>query len=331
MARLGSAGLSHDPLFNQIGCKQTGNTVMTKDRHPSKVEISQERTLFWVLNIDGVDLAVVALVAVATGSLTLMADAARVFLTLLVGYFSLWIMHRKHRNRFGWLEFGSGKLERISWCVFGLAMIFGALLIAGQVANTFLSDMARPTSLERSVAAITRSVNLLINTIGCLSILALLRARAADVLRSQFHARSTMLGCSIVVQTTLTLSALSQTVNAGYIWDVVGAIFVIGLMLYSGWKMIARGLPDLLDAPVAEADLSPFKLALRKSFSSQEIREIKSRRSSDTIFVEITLCAEKVVQRGSISQRIDDLTDQLERVKEKFDVTLVAHSGGENR
>ncbi|MGI9364683.1 MAG: cation transporter [Rhizobiaceae bacterium] len=299
---------------------------MHEHKQPTRADIRQEKVLFWVLNVDGIDMVLVTAIALATGSLTLIADALRTCLSLTVGYFSLWILYRKHRNRLEWFEFGSGKLERMVWCTFGLAMLIGAIVIFGQVVSSLFNEMARPSPMDRSIAAITRSSNLLINVLGWLSILFILRKKHSDVFVAQFYARSTMMGCSIFLQITLTLAALSQTAIAGFLWDVIGAMFVVGIMFYSGVRMIARGLPDLMDAPVREADLKPVKSLLRNTFSSNEIRAIRARRSADTIFLEVTLCQEAVELTRTFPRRVDELQSQLEQLNGRFDITLVGQT-----
>ncbi|MGI9364684.1 MAG: cation transporter [Rhizobiaceae bacterium] len=297
--------------------------AVTESWQPSTDEISQERCLFWILTAEAISISILAVFAVVTGSLTLAGAVLRASLAVLSGYCSLWVLRRKHRHRFGWLEFGSGKLERLLSGVYGAVMFAFAVFLTSMIINAILNYGAQPTPVDRAVAAIARSLNLLVITIGFIATYYVARKTRSQILATQLQVMSVMLICTFLVQITLTFSAMAENPAAAFGWDIAGALFVAVLMFRAGAKMVVASLPDLLDASVSEAELKEAKSLVMQFFRPHEISSMQSRRSGVLVMLEVELYQSALSAADAGLTKINLLRDGLKRLDRKVEVSVM--------
>ena len=112
-------------------------------RTPSAGERAKERAFLLTVSADTVITLMLVLVAIASGSLTMLGEAIRGALMLTVVYYTLWLLRAVHRGRLKEFEFGTGKVEQFAWVIVGLSLVFGALWLAQRVFHT-VARSARP-------------------------------------------------------------------------------------------------------------------------------------------------------------------------------------------
>ena len=133
---------------------------------------------------------------------------------------------------------------------------------------------------------------------------------------------------NIVVLFTLVLAILC----AGYPWavyiDPVASFFVIGLLLQSGYGMISKSLPDLLDRTLEEELQLVVMKELAEHFSLYEqLHGIRLRRSGGNIYIEIFLEFEGEMKMCDVQNVIDRITLSLEEKIPKSSVNIIPTSG----
>ena len=103
------------------------------------------------------DLAIVALqttFALTTLSLTLLSEAIRVGLMLVIEFYALFVLRALHRKRLQKFRFGIGKVEQMCDLAIGTALLFSGFWIANQVIDTLLFTHTAATPLGLATAAV---------------------------------------------------------------------------------------------------------------------------------------------------------------------------------
>lgn len=144
---------------------------------------------------------------------------------------------------------------------------------------------------------------------------------------AQLAARRVKLISSGVVQVLLTVSAVfSDPVISGTA-DVLGSLFVVGIMGYASWQMLRGGLPDLLDRTVEESVQQSINRALVRHFDDYErLDRVRSRRSGKTVFVEVALSFPSSLTLAELDQRVFSIKQTLEGSIERADVSVLVSS-----
>jgi divalent metal cation (Fe/Co/Zn/Cd) transporter len=106
---------------------------------------AEERSLRFALVADGLILALLVVVGVVGGSLTITAEAIRGILMALIELFAFLVMRRIHRGVLADLEFGTGKLEQIANLAIGFGMLGGSVWIVSKVFAIIAGERALGT------------------------------------------------------------------------------------------------------------------------------------------------------------------------------------------
>ena len=293
-------------------------------RTPSTEERAKERSVLYSSLADVGIIFLQIVFAIITGSLTLLSEVVRGILMLAVEFYSLWLLGAVHRDRLRHFKFGIGKVEQFVWLLIGTGLFLSGLWVASKVVDSVFSTELAPTPLGLAFAAIVNAINFLINGLSFYAMYAATRENDSDIFRAQLKARGVKLGNSLFLQTTLTIGALASDPVIALMLDAIGAAFVSALMVVSGISMIARSLPDLLDAPVGEALESQLTEALAgTSHSTNDLMGIRTRRSGQYPHVEIIVSPTSHKSVGRLQKRIDEIRRALQEVGEGIDLSIV--------
>ncbi len=294
-------------------------------RQPTRLEISQERSVLWLALIDTAIVSAFIVFAISTGSLTLLSEAARILVVLVGTYFSLWVMFSIHRNWFHTFDYGLGKLEQFAWLILGVALMVSGIWIGSHVFAAIESNVPASSPLGLSLAAILNAINTLVNVIGWFAIYFAVRAKSSVALRAQLHARTTMVISSLFVQVTLTVAALAKDPSIALVLDAVGAIFVSLLMLKNGAQMVVQSLPDLLDAPVEDTTALLIEATVAQCLPAGQITSLRTRKSGSRIFAEVVVSKEMFPS----SQAMENCTEKIRRALKRHhsDFNVIVHLG----
>ena len=106
--------------------------------------------------------------------------------------------------------------------------------------------------------------------------------------------------------------------------DPVASFFIIGLLLYSGFRMIVSSLPDLLDQTLEEELQLVVVRELAEHFHEYEqLQNVKSRRSGGSIYVDIFLEFRGDLHMGEVQDTMDHMKLSLETKIPKSSVNII--------
>lgn len=298
-------------------------------REPSGEERAKESAFLYSNLADIGTNTLLVVVAVASGSLTMLSEAVRSWLMLSVSFYAFWVMRALHRDRLARFEYGVGKIERFVWVVVGLSLVIAALWLAQGVFATFFSSEPAASPLGLTMAALVNAINLLVNFIGWYAMHLAARSDPSGVFGAQLRARLTMLLSSLFLQGTLTVAALARDDAIALTLDALGAIFVVGLMLYRGLPMIAGALPDLLDAPASEELRALIRATSASVLPEDDIVSIRTRRSGPTTFAEVTVLNTAFASAAALRDTSSAIAAALHCEGADVDLVLVPRWEGE--
>ncbi|MCP4328424.1 MAG: cation transporter [Alphaproteobacteria bacterium] len=267
--------------------------------------------------------ALLILVAVLSGSLTILGEAARSTLMLVIGFYTYWLLISVHRGRLTRFEFGVAKIEQFVWLIVGLGLVVGGLWIAQNVVDTIFSGRPAASPLGLTLAAVTNAVNSLINVVGWYAMVSASRDDDSEVYRAELRARVTMMTSSLFLQVTLTVAALAKDDVIALFLDAAGATFVTYIMLFNGFSMIAKAVPHLLDAP-ASADLRELiRRSVAEVAGENNIVSIRTRRAGGTTFAEVAVLATALPSIAALTDTAAAVEAALAREGVAVDLAIV--------
>jgi divalent metal cation (Fe/Co/Zn/Cd) transporter len=302
-------------------------------RTPTRQEQAKERSFLYTSLADTVIVALLVIFALATGSLTLLGEAIRGVLMLTIQFYALWVLLALHRDRLARFQYGLGKMEQFVWVVIALGLLVSGLWVARTVIETIFTAQTAASPLGLTWAAIVNAINTLVNALGWFAMVAASDDDDSEVYRAQLRARFTMLISALILQGTLTAAALAKDAAIALVLDAVGAIFVTCLMLYNGFSMIARALPDLLDAPASAELGATIRQSVAAVVAEADIMAIRTRRAGRQTFAEVTIAASAFPSLAALAARTAAIRQSLQRQGAEVDLAVVVGSeeGGDGK
>ena len=290
-------------------------------------ECAKERSILGAIIADATILIGLISVGVLGGSLTMTAEAIRGGLMLTIEAFSLLVLRRIHRGMLTDLEFGTGKLEQVANLAIAGGLLGGAVWIAAGAVAMATGQRLPGTPFGLALAAITGAVNAYINLWAWLGMRDATRAGNSLIMQAQLNSRTVKLVSSLFVQLTMTVAAIS-TDDVVAIWaDAVGSLFVVGFIVVNAIRMLRAGFPDLIDRAVEEEVQLAINRALAQHFDDYDRFDgVRSRRSSERVFVEVALGFDGRLTMTEVDRRIAALTATIEREIAHADVTVLVSS-----
>lgn len=288
-------------------------------------QLLRERSVLFGLLADSVLWVLFFLVGVLGGSLTIVAEAVRGGLMILVEAYALAVLRRVHRGSLAGFDFGAGKLEVLCNLAIGLGMLGGAFWIAHGAATLIVEGRTEASPLGLALAACLNAVNTYVNAAAWLEVRAATGAGESVIMRAQLRARSVKLVSCAVVQTTLTAAAVTAEPVIAAWADAVGALVVAVVVATTSLRMLREGVPDLLDRAVDETTRRAALRALedhRHRFA--DLGRIRSRRSGGAVFLEIALQFDAAMPVEEVDRRIGSVRASIEAAVPGADVAILA-------
>ncbi len=295
-------------------------------REPAKDERVRELSVLYTCLADVGTNSLLIIFAILSGSLTLLGEAIRSWLMLGASFFSLWVLRAVHRDRLKRYEYGVGKIEQFVSLVVGLGLVVSGLWVAQTVVDAILSAQPAAGPLGLTSAAIANAINALVNVLGWFAVVAASGAADSVAFRAQLRARFTMMVSSLFLQGTLTVAALAKDDAIALTLDAFGAIFVTCVMLFNGFSMTARALPNLLDAPASTNLGTLIRRTVASVMPEDDIVSIRTRRSGRAAFAQVKISGAAVTSVAALRDRTAAIDDALRREGAEVDLTVVVTS-----
>ena len=249
----------------------------------------KEHALSRAIWLDVATYAFIAVAALVSGSLTILAELPRGGLLLSIEIIAMVTMRRSHRGRFSMFEYGIGKIERVISATIAGGLLLSAFLTASATVHRFVDPpiLATPGMI---VAVASASLNLMVN-LFCVGDFA--RTNQTDsslILASQVRSRLVKTAASGIVTLVLTVATWLPDPKAAAYVDAVGALFVVGYMVVTAVSLLRESLPDLLDRALPEREQLLLLSVLSRYFDDfDNVGAIRSRRSGGHAFIDATL------------------------------------------
>jgi divalent metal cation (Fe/Co/Zn/Cd) transporter len=222
-------------------------------------------------------------------SLTLFADALRACLLTLLELFVLVTLLRIHRQRLPSYQYGFGKIEHFLNLLIGTALLLASLWVFGLGALSLLRPPpAWPFGLL--LASVVSTSNVVQNGWMLVIIWRAAQDGTSIIIDGQVRTRLLKFLSSLMATLAILVSAVFAGRQVGLLADLFGSAVVVAAMIGTAARLIAAGLPDLLDRMLDEPQQAAINAVLIHHFAAFDlICYVRNRRSGNAAFVEIGL------------------------------------------
>jgi anti-anti-sigma factor len=288
---------------------------------------ARERSILFAILVDSVIIVAMVQIGVTGGSFTMLAEALRATLMLIIEIFSFIVMRRIHRGVLRGFEFGPGKLEQVASLSIAVGMFGGAIWIAFGVLDIIAGERALGTPFGLTLAAMLGAFNTWVNVVTWDAMRRAARSGNSVIMRAQLSSRTVKLFSSLFVQATMTIAAISQN-DVIVAWaDAIGSGFVAIFIVINAVQMMRSGLPDLLDRTLEEGIQIALNRALARHYEDYDyIDRVRSRRAGEKVFIEIALRVDGKLPLGEADRRAETLRATLNKEISGADVSSLAET-----
>ena len=286
---------------------------------------AKERSILLAILVDSVIIVAMVQIGLMGGSFTMLAEAVRATLMLIIEIFSFVVMRRIHRGVLRGFEFGPGKLEQVASLAIAVGMFAGAIWIAFGVLHILAGERPLGTPLGLTLAAMLGAFNTWVNIVAWDVMRRAARTGGSVIMRAQLSSRTVKLFSSLFVQATMTVAAISQN-DVIVAWaDAIGSGVVAIFIVVNAVQMMRSGLPDLLDRTLDEGIQIAINRALARHFKDYDhIDRVRSRRAGEKVFIEIALRVDGNLALGEADDRAEALRATLNEEIRRADVSVDA-------
>ena len=266
----------------------------------------------------------ILVIAIWSGSLTLLADALRACLLTLLELFAYVVMRRIHRGRLPSYQYGCGKIESFLNLLIGAALVLSSVWIFALGLRSMLQP-AQANPLGFAVATATGAVNTTQNAWMFVTYLRARRFGASILIDGQVRTRLLKVVSSASATLAILVSAMFAGQISGRVADLVGSAVVVQMMLWTAYQMIAGALPDLMDRMLDPSQLTLVNRVLLCNFDRIDaIHHVRTRRSGVIKYIEIGVGFFADRRIGEIDAINQSLKKELEAQIPDAKVTLVS-------
>jgi ferrous-iron efflux pump FieF len=289
--------------------------------------LAKERSILFAVVADTSIFCVFVMVGIFGGSLTIMAETIRGGLMTAIEAFSLIVLRRIHRGLLTVFEFGPGKLEQVANLAMAAGLLGGAIWVAVDAVATITGQRAVGTPFGLALGAIVGALNTYVNLLAWDGIRRAAQGEQSLIMQAQLNTRIVKLVSSLFVQATMTIAAVS-TDDVVVVWaDAVGSFIVVGFIVGNAVKILRAGFPDIIDRAVKDEVQDVINRALARHFeNSGRLLRVRSRRSGERVFIEISLGFDGRLTMSEVNRRIAALTATMEQEIAQADISVLASS-----
>ncbi|MEM9105944.1 MAG: cation transporter [Pseudomonadota bacterium] len=293
-------------------------------REATANERAKERSILYTLIADIFVTLLQIIAMVLSGSLTMLSEAIRCVLMDIAEIYSYWILRGVHRGRMKHFQFGIGKIEQFAWLIIGTTLFLSGLWLTVHVFQTVFEYQRALSPVGLAFAAVVNAINFLINLLSLYAMVSASDREESDIFRAQRRARALKTLSSGVLQVTLTIAAISSDPVIAKVMDGTGALLVAGIMAVTGGAMMARALPDLLDAPLTGSAFERIMGAIAAtSGATTDVTAVRTRRSGRFPQVEITLSQIHASSVNELKRRIRELRTAVADIDQDIELSVV--------
>lgn len=286
---------------------------------------NKEHSMMRAIWLDAAMYALLVVAALASGSLTILAELPRGGLLFSIEIIAFITLRRSHRGKFSAFEYGIGKIERVISIMIATGLFISALFTLDATINRLIHPVILPTP-AMILGVMAGSLNLMVNFF-CTGDFARSNARESSlILASQVRSRLVKTFASAIVVVVLVVATWLSDPKAATLVDALGALFVIAYMVTTGVQLLRESLPDLLDRSLPEREQLLLLRVITRYFDDFEnFGSMRSRRSGGHAYIDLDLEFQPEMPLQEVTQRCDAIErDIIELIPDAI-VSLVPH------
>jgi cation diffusion facilitator family transporter len=274
-------------------------------------ELKQERSVLRAIILDLGAVGVNIVAAIASGSITVLADLLRAGLMLMIEIASWVTMWRGHHGKFVAFEYGIGKIERIATIIIAGGLLFSATYTVAAAWGRLSIPEILPTP-GMIFAVIAASYNFAVNLYCAVDFARANQKEGSLILGATLKARiSKLVNSGIVVLVLLTASWLSDPKGATMV-DVAGALLATGFMVWTAVRLLRESLPDLMDRSLPEHDQLRLLSVVARHFDKfDQFEAVRSRQSGGRAYVDMELEFERMMPLREVQRRCVAIENEI--------------------
>ena len=310
------------------------------EEHPSRemedpaihsAEQERAKSLFLNLIVATIPAIPKLLAAALSGSVTLFTSGMKT-VNEAIAILITWIIARKiARGDHATYDYGMGKFENLARIITG-GLILVSLLILIITATYRIFFPATLGTAWAAVGMVIVVVMAAVDSYFWIRNYRIAQREPSPIMDSQWRLFRLKAIANIVVLLTLLFAILF----AGYPWavyiDPAASFIIMGILLFSGLKMIQESLPDLLDQTLEEElQLIVVKELADHFHSYEQLHGVRSRRSGGGVYIDIYLEFRGDLQMWEVQDTMDRMKISLETEIPKSTVNIISTRNRDNR
>ncbi|PKL60571.1 MAG: cation transporter [Methanomicrobiales archaeon HGW-Methanomicrobiales-4] len=266
------------------------------------------------------------ILAVLSGSVTLYADVIKSGNEILSTFFTWLALRKMAEGESQIYDYGMGKFENLTGMITGAVMFLSLIFVF----SITIFKLLNPSMLHEEAtefAVVMMGIGFLVNTWLYREKKHIADKEYSPAMESQMRLFKT----KAITDLAVLIALLIVMITREYWWsiyiDPIASFVVIGFFLYSGYRIIASSLPDLLDKTLDEELQLIIVRALSEFFDDYiALHGVRSRRSGNQIYIEIFLEFEGERKMADVQTIINRMKTSLEKEIPKSSVTIVPSS-----
>lgn len=288
----------------------------------------KQRTVLVSLIIDFILWLPDVAAAVLSMSIVLFADAVKCLNEIIATFFAYLTIRKMAKGGAGAYDYGMGKFETITSVITGGVMLMSLLLVF----SVAMYRIVHPESIVHEGAILgvfLMIIGVSMNTFLWQKNYGLYVKDPSPIMDSQWRLFRTKAISDFSVLLSLIFSlAFSQYAWSYYI-DPVASFIIVGVLFFSGARVITSSLPDLLDRTLDEELQMVIVRHLARFFNEYTaLHGVRSRRSGSSVYIEIFLEFDGQKRMCEVQQVIDRIRISIEAQIPRSTVSIVPTSTG---
>nr|WP_320160492.1 cation diffusion facilitator family transporter [uncultured Methanoregula sp.] len=303
---------------------ENGSTIHTAEKE-------RENALFLNLLASAAPAIPKIAAAVLSGSVTLYASAMKT-VNEAIGVLVSWMIARKiARGDHGIYDYGMGKFENIARIITGSVMLISFVILVFAATYRIFFPASLGSSGVQAGIVIVIVMMIVDGYLGFRNYRIAIR-EPSPLMDAQWRLFRLKAFANLVVLLTLILTILCAGLPWAVYIDPVGSFVVMGILLYSGLRMIQSSLPDLLDQTLEEElQLVVVKELADHFHTYEQLHGVRSRRSGGNVYVDIFLEFRGDLQMCEVQDAMDEMKISLETRIPKSHVNIISTRCRDNR
>jgi ferrous-iron efflux pump FieF len=251
-------------------------------------------------------------VVIMANSLTVLSDLLRNVGVVFAIFFSWLTIQRVAQGKNPIYNYGYGKMENLSSLVVAGVMLISITTIVYQTIERFQSPVALG-EVGMGTGILFSGLAAIFNAWLSFQCYRTLKREHSPVMESLWRLYQVKTISTVCVLLSLTLSFIFRENSWAVYIDPVGSVVLLGFLIFSTYGVISSSVFDLLDRTLSDS----LQLIVLKSLASHfeaydAIHGLRSRRSGNTVYVELFLEFNPDQKMSEVQKSIDKMKIELE-------------------